>query len=49
MNFWFGKRISLVDKVIEKAKDMGGGLELTCCIFEMPQAACVNLKPVDPA
>ena len=49
MNFWFGKRISLVDKVIEKAKEMGGGVELTCCTFEMPQAACVNLKPVDPA
>ena len=44
MNFWFGKRISLVDKVIEKAKEMGGGIELTCCTFEMPQAAGVKLN-----
>ena len=44
MNFWFGKRISLVDKVIEKAKEMGGGVELTCCTFEMPQAAGVKLN-----
>ena len=44
MNFWFGKRISLVDKVIEKAKIMGGGIELTCCTFEMPQAAGVKLN-----
>ena len=44
MNFWFGKRISLVDEVIEKAKEMGGGVELTCCTFEMPQAAGVKLN-----
>ena len=44
MNFWFGKRISLVDKVIEKAKEMGGGVELTCCTFDMPQAAGVKLN-----
>ena len=44
MNFWFGKRISLVDKVIEKAKEMGGGIELTCCTFEIPQAAGVKLN-----
>lgn len=44
MNFWFGKRISLVDKVIEKAKEMGGGIELTYCTFEMPQAAGVKLN-----
>ena len=44
MNFWFGKRISLVDKVIEKAIEMCGGVELTCCTFEMPQAAGVKLN-----
>lgn len=44
MKFWFGKRISLVDKVIEKAKEMGGSIELTCCTFEMPQAAGVKLN-----
>ena len=44
MEFWFGKRISLVDKVIEKAREMGGGIELTCCTFEMPQAAGVKLN-----
>ena len=44
MDFYFGKRISLVDKVIEKAKEMGGGVNLTCCTFEMPQAAGVKLN-----
>ena len=44
MNFYFGKRLSLVDKVIERAKLMGGEVNLTCCTFEMPQAAGVKLN-----
>ena len=42
-SFVLSRKVSLVDIVIDAAKQMGEGVNLTCLTFEMPQTAGVKL------